>query len=216
MLLIGERYIHLCILGEMIKEYFLNYEAFNNDFTINLGKMHNMVFNSSHDESDWIVTLHNTGENTQTGARIKRVEQYIDGDIFLATYGDGVANINISNLVEFHKSHGKIGTISGVHPPSRFGELGIKDNQVYRFHEKPQVMEGMINGGYFVFNREFLDYLSHDENCILEREPLNELTRAGQLMVYAHDDFWQCVDTNRELELLNTLWDSGEVPWKVW
>ncbi|MHA1409553.1 MAG: glucose-1-phosphate cytidylyltransferase [Candidatus Odinarchaeia archaeon] len=202
--------------GEMIKEYFLNYEALNNDFTIHLGKMNNIEFHSKHRESDWIVTLADTGENAQTGSRIKRIERYVDGEIFMATYGDGVADINISKLLEFHKSHKKIGTITGVRPPSRFGELGIRDKKIVRFHEKPQVMEGWINGGYFVFNRKFFNYLWEDDDCILEEGPLEKLTRDGELMFFPHRGFWQCVDTYRELEILNKMWVSGSAPWKMW
>jgi len=202
--------------GNMIKEYFLNYEAMNNDFTIQLGNYSNIQFHSNHQERDWCVTLADTGEEAQTGARVKRIEKYIDGDLFMLTYGDGVANINIKELVEYHKSHGKIGTMTGVHPSSRFGELVIKDNKICVFNEKPQVKEGLINGGFFVFNKEFLKYLKEDDNCYLEKEPLESLAADGELMVYPHDGFWQCVDTYRELELLNNLWKSRNPPWKVW
>ena len=202
--------------GNMIKEYFLNYEAMNNDFTIPLGNYNNIRIHSSHQERDWRVTLADTGEEAQTGARVKRIEKYIDGDLFMLTYGDGVANINIKNLVEYHKSHGKTGTMTGVRPSSRFGELMINNNKVVKFHEKPQVNEGLINGGFFVFNKKFFKYLKEDDNCYLEKEPLENLVADGELMVYPHDGFWQCVDTYRELELLNNLWKSRNSPWKVW
>lgn len=202
--------------GEIIKEYFLNYESMNNDFTIKLGNHNDIEFHSSHSEKDWKITLADTGEETQTGARIKRVEKYIDTDLFMVTYGDGIANINIEEVVKYHQLHGKMATITGVHPPSRFGELGIEENRVVRFNEKPQVMEGIISGGYFVFTKEFLNYLSTEEDCILEREPLENVTKEGQLMAYRHEDFWQCVDTYRELEYLNHLWKNNEAPWKKW
>jgi len=202
--------------GEKIKEYFLNYEAMSSDFTIRLGNRNNIRFHSNHQEKDWNVTLVDTGEEAQTGARIKRIEKYIDSDLFMLTYGDGVANINVKSLLEFHKSHGIIGTITGVHPSSRFGEFVIKKNKLIKFHEKPQVSEGLINGGFFVFNKVFLKYLKEDDNCYLEKEPLENLTSEGELMVYIHDGFWQCVDTYRELELLNNLWKSSKPPWKVW
>ena len=202
--------------GNMIKEYFLNYEAMNNDFTIPLGNYNNIRIHSSHQERDWRVTLADTGEEAQTGARVKRIEKYIDGDLFMLTYGDGVANINIKNLVEYHKSHGKTGTMTGVRPSSRFGELMINNNKVVKFHEKPQVNEGLINGGFFVFNKKFFKYLKEDDNCYLEKEPLENLAAEGELMVYPHDGFWQCVDTYRELELLNNLWKSRNPAWKVW
>ena len=202
--------------GDMIKEYFLNYEAMNNDFTIPLGNYNNIQYHSNHQERDWFVTLADTGEEAQTGARVKRIENYIDGDLFMLTYGDGVANINIKELVEYHKSHGKIGTMTGVHPSSRFGEMVINNNKVVMFNEKPQVKEGLINGGFFVFNKKFLKYLKEDDNCYLEKEPLENLAADGELMVYPHEGFWQCVDTYRELELLNNLWKSRNPPWKVW
>lgn len=202
--------------GNMIKEYFLNYEAMNNDFTIPLGNYSNIQYHSNHQERDWCVTLADTGEETQTGARVKRIENYIDGDLFMLTYGDGVANINIKELVEYHKSHGKIGTMTGVHPSSRFGELVLKDNKIEVFNEKPQVTEGLINGGFFVFDKTFFKYLQEDDNCYLEKEPLENLAADGELMVYPHEGFWQCVDTYRELELLNNQWKSRNPPWKVW
>ena len=208
----------LCVgyKGDMIKDYFLHYQAINNDFTIHLGSHDNILFHNNHNEIDWRVTIVDTGGEAQTGARIKRVEKYIDGDLFMVTYGDGVANIDIGKLVKFHLQHNKIGTITGVHPPSRFGELIINDHQLIQFHEKPQVKEGLINGGFFVFHRKFLEYLSDDDNCYLEREPLERLTSEGNLMIYAHDDFWQCADTYRELQLLINLWESPNPPWKVW
>jgi glucose-1-phosphate cytidylyltransferase len=202
--------------GDMIKEYFLDYEITNNDFTIQLGNRNNIKFHNSHQEKDWSVTLADTGENAQTGARIKRIEKYIDSDLFMVTYGDGVANLNIKELLKFHKAHKKIGTMTGVHPSSRFGELVIKDNQVLQFNEKPQVKEGLINGGFFVFNKEFFNYLKENDNCYLERQPLEKLAKESELMVYPLDGFWQCVDTYRELELLNNLWKSPNPPWKVW
>lgn len=202
--------------GDMIKEYFLNYEVMNSDFTIQLGNRNNIQFHSNHQEEDWNVTLADTGERAETGARIKRIEKYIDGDLFMVTYGDGVANLNIKELLNFHKAHKKIGTMTGVHPSSRFGELVIKGNRVMQFNEKPQVKEGLINGGFFVFNKEFFNYLKEDDNCYLERQPLEKLAKEGELTVYPLDGFWQCVDTYRELEVLNNLWKSPNPPWKVW
>ena len=208
----------LCVgyKGNMIKDYFLNYETINNDFTVQLGDCNRIQFHNSHDETDWCVTIVDTGNEAQTGARIKKVEKYIDSDLFMVTYGDGVANIDIGRLVKFHKEHNKTGTITGVHPPSRFGELMIRNNQLVQFQEKPQVKEGLINGGFFVFHRKFLDYLQEDNSCYLEREPIEKLTSEENLMIYRHDDFWQCVDTYRELQLLINLWNSPNPPWKVW
>lgn len=201
--------------GRMIKEYFLNYEMMASDLTLKLGSNDVKIHNQSQ-EKDWMITFAETGEEAQTGARVKRIEKYIEGDLFMLTYGDAVANINIKNLLEFHKSHGKIGTITGVHPSSRFGELVIKENQVVQFTEKPQIKEGFINGGFFVFNKKFFNYLKGDDNCYLEREPLEKLASDEKLMVYAHKSFWQCMDTYRELEILNNLWRSPKPPWKVW
>jgi glucose-1-phosphate cytidylyltransferase len=202
--------------GNMIKEYFLNYEAMNNDFTIALGNKDSIQFHNNHLEKDWAVTLADTGESAQTGTRVKKVEKYITGDTFMLTYGDGVGDINIRDLIDYHKSHGRIGTMTGVHPSSRFGEVAIKDNSVIQFNEKPQTKEGCINGGYFVFKKEFFKYLNENDNCILEKEPLENLALDGELMVYPHDGFWQCVDTYRELETLNNLWRMPNPPWKVW
>ncbi len=199
--------------GNMIKQYFLNYEAMNSDFTVQLGNRATIQYHKDHDEMDWRVTLVNTGEEAQTGARVKKIESYIDSDTFMLTYGDGLANVNIECLIKYHKSHGKIGTMTGVHPSSRFGELVVKDSRIEKFAEKPQTTSGIINGGFFVFNRSFFDYLKGDENCILEREPLETLASDGELMIYPHEGFWQCVDTYRELEQLNNLWKSANPPW---
>lgn len=200
--------------GEMIKEYFLNYELLNSDFTIELGSK-NIEIHGSHDESGLKVSLVNTGETTLTGSRVKKIEKFIDSETFMLTYGDGVADINISELLKFHKSHGKIGTITGVHPVSRFGELVVRDSEVVSFSEKPQSSDGLINGGYFVFNRQFLDYVRQDEDCVLEKEPLEDLVRDGELRVYKHNGFWQCMDTYRDFILLNSLWKTNP-QWKVW
>lgn len=202
--------------GEMIKDYFLNYEAMNSNFTVSLGLPKQVRYHTSHLEKDWRVTLVDTGQKAQTGTRIKRVEKYIKGDLFMLTYGDGVGDINIKELLKFHKSHDKIGTITGVHASSRFGELKMENGQVTRFHEKPQVSDALINGGFFVFKREIFDYLWEEDDCALEAKPLEKLTKDGQLMAYTHRGFWQCIDTYRELEFLNNLWRNKNPPWKVW
>jgi len=202
--------------GEMIKEYFLYYEAMNNDFTINLGDRKKIQLHNNHDEYDWNVTLVNTGEETMTGARVKRIERYIEGDTFMLTYGDGVADINIGSLVKYHELHDKISTMTGVYLSSRFGEIITENNLVTLFNEKPKNMNGLLNGGYFVYNTEFFDYLSSEADCVLEKDPLESLVKDRQLMVYPHTGFWQCMDTYREFELLNALWESNQAPWKVW
>jgi len=202
--------------GNMIKEYFLNYEAMNNDFTINLGRHNQIIVHNNHTENDWFVTLVNTGDDTQTGARIKKVEKYIDSDTFMLTYGDGLANININQLINFHNSHGKCATMTGVSPSSRYGELVLDGSCVTKFNEKPASMEGIVNGGFFVLNHKIFDYLSSDDNCIFEYGPLEKLAADGELMVYKHDGYWQCMDTYREVEQLNTLYKNNKAPWWVW
>jgi glucose-1-phosphate cytidylyltransferase len=203
--------------GKMIKEYFLNYEIMNSDFTIELGMNHkNIEIHNTHDKDQWRVTLAETGHDTMTGARIKRIESYIDTDNFMVTYGDGIGNISVNRLLEFHLSHKKIATITGVRPPSRFGELVIRQNRVTEFSEKPQVREGYINGGFFVLSRRVFQYLSDDENCIFEREPLEKLAKNDELMVFPHEDYWHCMDTLRDMDILEKEWQSGNPPWKIW
>jgi glucose-1-phosphate cytidylyltransferase len=203
--------------GEVIKNYFLNYLALNSDFTVNLGKQDIHI----HDEcleADWEVTLVDTGLEAMTGARIKRIEKYIDTDNFMVTYGDGVTDVNIDKLVRFHQSHGKIGTVTGVHLKSRFGELIVDKGKVIEFAEKPLITsgEGLINGGFFVFKKDFFKYVQGEDDCVLEKKPLEQLASDGELMVYHHKGFWQSLDTFREKELLDELWHSGKAKWKVW
>src|SRR5580704_5385880 len=183
----GFREFVLCLgyRGNMIKEYFLNYEAMNNDFTISLGQESRLSFNGAHQEQDFRVTLADTGQETMTGGRIKRIENYIDGDTFLVTYGDGLANVNITELLAFHKSHGKAATVTTVHPQSRFGVLDTaSDGKVLAFNEKPRA-DGWVNAGFQVFNRTVFDYIAGD-SCILEREPMERLAAEGQLRAYRH------------------------------
>jgi len=202
--------------GDQIKEYFYNYEILNNDCTIELGKQHRMDIHGEHAETGWRITLVDTGKASMTGARVKRISRYIDEDRFMLTYGDGVADIDVRKLLDFHASHGRIGTVTGVHPSSRFGELLLDGKRVRAFSEKPQVTDTHINGGFFVFERSFLDYLDSDESCVLEVEPLERLAREGEFMTYKHDGFWHCMDTYRDFKILNDLWSSGKAPWCVW
>ena len=202
--------------GEMIKEYFYNYEIHNNDFTLELGKNKHIAIYDGHNENGWKITLAETGKDALTGARVKQIEKYVDSDTFMLTYGDGVADINIKALINYHKSHGKIGTVTGVRPQGRFGELTLKENKVEKFSEKPQAGNDFISGGFFVFERKFFQYLDSNEKCILEKEPLEKLSSQGELMVYRHEGFWQCMDTYRDYQLLNDLWKSMKVPWNVW
>ena len=212
---IDEFIICLGVKADVIKHYFYNYEAINSDFTIDLSSG-NIEYKVKHKETDWKVTLVDTGLNTLKGGRIKRVEKYLESDINMLTYGDGVADININELVEFHKSHGKTITISGVHQPARFGELYQKDGVVGVFKEKPKTSQGMINGGFMVFKKEMLDYLTDDENCDFEIGPLEEIAKIGQAMVFKHEGRWECVDHGRDVAHLNKLWNNNQAFWKVW
>ncbi|MGD0497938.1 MAG: glucose-1-phosphate cytidylyltransferase [Bryobacteraceae bacterium] len=201
--------------GNMIKEYFLNYEAMNNDFTIRLGGESHIDFNGAHEELNFRVTLADTGQETMTGGRIKRIERYVDGDTFLVTYGDGLADVNIPELVAFHKSHGKIATVTAVRPSSRFGVLETtSDGAVLEFSEKPQ-LDGWASAGFLVFERKLFEYIGTDD-CTLEREPMRRLAAEGQLMAYRHQGFFFAMDTYREYLYLNELWQSGKAPWRVW
>jgi glucose-1-phosphate cytidylyltransferase len=202
--------------GWLIKEYFLNYAMMHSDFTVEMGKRSELQFHNDQAEAGWKVTLAETGLNAMTGARVKRIEKYIDDETFMLTYGDGVADINLHNLLAFHSQHSKIGTVTGVHPPSRFGELFSEGEQVIAFEEKPQTYEGLISGGFFVFNREVFEYLEDNDDCVFEKKPLEQLATDKELMVYIHKGFWQCMDTYRDFQYLNRLWEQEAVPWKVW
>ncbi|HZL99550.1 MAG TPA: glucose-1-phosphate cytidylyltransferase [Planctomycetota bacterium] len=218
----GFRDFVLCLgyKGEMIKEYFFNYEMLNNNFTIELGGPRGAPRIEYHDrlpETGWRVTLADTGQTAMTGARLYRVARFLDGDRFMLTYGDGVSDLDLSRVLAYHRSHGRIGTVTGVHPPSRFGELIVDGSERVRaFSEKPQVTESYINGGFFVFERAFLDYLEDGDDCVLERTPLERLARDGELMTYIHDGFWACMDTYRDFKALNEIWSAGRAPWRVW
>lgn len=204
--------------GDMIREYFFNYDWNHSDVILELGNKRITKLNNGHDEENWRVWLIDTGQETMTGGRLKRLAPYlnqVDGDLFLGTYGDGVSNVNIHELLAFHRSHGKLATITAVRPTSRFGELSIEENLVKSFQEKPQTSKGWINGGFFVLHHKVLDLIDGD-TTIFEAEPLKTLSTLGELAVYRHDGFWQCMDTYRELELLNKMYDSGKALWKVW
>jgi len=213
----GFRDFVLCLgyRGNMIKEYFLNYEAMNNDFTICLGRESRIEYNDNHQEQDFRITLADTGLETMTGGRLKRAQKYIPDDTFMVTYGDGVSDVDIRKLVEFHKSHGKLATVTTFRPISRFGILDINsENQVQNFIEKPK-SDAWASAGYFVFQRRVFDYLDADQ-CILEHEPLERLAAERQLVAYNHDGTFFAMDTYREFQILNDLWKSGQAPWKVW
>jgi glucose-1-phosphate cytidylyltransferase len=205
--------------GDVIREFFLNFAAHTTDVTIDLSSTDagRLTFHGTPSEP-WKVTLVDTGEDAMTGARIRRARRFLDGsDCFSATYGDGVGNVDITALMKFHRSHGKLATLTGVLPPGRFGELSVEAGAVRKFNEKPQVGGGYINGGFFVFQREVIDrYLDDREDLMLEREPLERLAAAGELMMFCHEGFWQPMDTPREYQILSDLWASGMAPWKIW
>ena len=203
-------YIALGYKAEIVKKYFLNYKELNSDFLIDLnsGEIDFFSINSV----DWKVSLIETGLKTMTGGRLKRISKYIDNEPFLLTYGDGLSNINIQELVRFHKSHGKMVTVTAVRPAARFGELKLDGDIVSNFSEKPQMGDGWINGGYFVIQPEFLNYIENDDT-ILERIPLEQVAQLGQLAAYRHDGFWQCMDTKRDHDMLEEIWKNGDAPW---
>jgi len=205
-------YLALGYKAELIKEYFLHYRTLNADFTVDLAS--GMVTSHQTDDADWRVTLVHTGQESMTGGRVKRLQSFIGNEPFMLTYGDGVADIDVDALLKFHHSHGRMVTVTAVHPGARFGELMIESDQVRRFQEKPQMGHGWINGGYFVIQPEFFELIAGDSTT-LEREPLEQVARMGQLMAYRHDGFWQCMDTKRDRDSLEELWESGTAVWKV-
>ena len=200
--------------AEVIKSYFLHYSTLNSDFTVQL-KANDVVVHSVYHEEDWQVTLAYTGLKTMTGARVARAaEKYLYGEeLFAVTYGDGLTDADLSAELAFHMAQGRMGTVLGVSPPSRFGRIVLSGNRVARFEEKPEIAGEWINGGYFFFRREFLSYLSKDESCVLERAPLVRLAEDGGLAMYKHHGFWACMDTQRDMDQLNGLWNSGNAPW---
>lgn len=198
--------------GEVIKDYFTNYHARQSDLTVHLRKGN--VEYSNPTSEDWHVSLIDTGAQTMTGGRLLRLKELISATntTFMLTYGDGVSNVDLGKLLAFHRAHGKLATVTAVRPSARFGGLDINDGRVLNFKEKPQSGEGWINGGYFVFEQGVFDYLD-DDATVLERKPLENLVRDGQLMAYQHDDYWQCMDTIRDRDALQETWDSGAAPW---
>ena len=197
--------------GDAIKDYFLNYHARKSDLTVGLAS--NSVSYRNPMVEDWTVTMADTGADTMTGGRLLRLKELLQPTgTFLLTYGDGVSDVNISRLVDFHKSHGRLATVTAVRPPVRFGELAIEEDRVVSFEEKPQAREGWINGGFFVFEPEIFDMIAGDAT-MLERQPLEQLARKGELRAYCHDGFWQCMDTLRDKHALEELWNSGAAPW---
>jgi glucose-1-phosphate cytidylyltransferase len=202
----------------MIKEYFRNYLWNTCDTTLALGQGRAPQFHDRHDEEDWTVTLADTGEDSMTGYRVKQIQRYIpNGGSFLLTYGDGLATIDVNAVIDAHKSSGKICTISAVHPAGRFGALRVEaDGRIHTFTEKPQFEDAFVNGGYMVCDYRLFNYLPDDSQVMLERKPMEDLVRDGELHAYKHEGFWQPMDTYQEMQYLNTLWSEDKAPWKVW
>jgi glucose-1-phosphate cytidylyltransferase len=198
--------------GEYIKKYFADTLALASDVTIDFGANAVELLDTPRD--DWKVTLIDTGQTTQTGGRLARVRRFVGDETFLMTYGDGVSNVNLDELVDFHRSEGRLATVTAVHPPARFGKLTIDGGCVSRFDEKPQMSEGWINGGFFVLEPGVFEYIPGDVDWA--KEPLERLADEGQLSGFEHEGFWQCMDTMRDKQLLNAMWDAGHAPWKVW
>jgi glucose-1-phosphate cytidylyltransferase len=216
----GYKSFILCLgyKGNTIKEFFLNYRPFTEDIAVSLGTADlssHIEFLEKTPRDDWNVVLAETGEESYTGDRVKTASKYVKGEIFMMTYGDGVGNVDIEALMKFHKAHGKMVTVTGVHPPGRFGELATSGDAVTEFNEKPQIMEGMINGGFFVINKEFVTrYMDYPSPLALEEKPMRQCAEDGEMRVFAHEGFWQPMDTMREYNLLNDLWASGDAPWQ--
>jgi glucose-1-phosphate cytidylyltransferase len=206
-------FIALGYKGEIIKRFFYDYQSLNGNLSINFAD--GKVEVRDRDCEDWKVHLIDTGQDSMTGGRVRRLKEYLNGETFMVTYGDGVCNVDIAELVRFHRSHGKLATVTAVHPPSRYGELLIKEDSIAGFSEKPQTHEGWINGGFLVFEPQILDYLSGD-GSVLELEVLERLGREDQLVAYKHQGFWQCMDTLRDKRQLEAAWAEGKPPWKVW
>ena len=200
--------------GEYIKKYFTDYCTLHGSLTVNM-KNGDVRRHGSHYDPSWTVDLIDTGLGTLTGGRIKRLAPYLGNQTFMLTEGDGVSNVNLDKLLKFHKSHGKLATLTAVRPAARFGHLDLDGNRVAKFSEKPQTSEGWINGAFFVLEPGVFDYIEGDQTT-WEREPMEQLAKDGQLMAYKHTGFWQCMDTLRDKRVLNELWDSGKAPWKIW
>jgi glucose-1-phosphate cytidylyltransferase len=211
----NEFVIALGYKGDVIKSYFLDYHRLQRDVSVHLATGAVDVHAGDGEREDWLVHLADTGVATDTGGRLRRLAPRIGKETFMMTYGDGVADIEIDRLVAFHRQHGRLATVTAVRPPSRFGGLTAKNDAVESFSEKPQIKAGWINGGFFVLEPRVLDYIAGDDTKF-EREPLETLAREGELMMYRHEGFWQCMDTVRDLRQLHRMWDSGQAPWRIW
>jgi len=216
----GHHEFILCLghLGKVIKDYFLNYEVNTSDFTIKLGDKESIKFHNKTDENNWNITFAETGKKAMTGSRVRKIKKYIgDDQTFLLTYGDGLSDVNIDQLISFHNKHGRILTLTGVRPAGRFGEIKCSDEGVIsEFNEKPQTAEGRINGGFFVCDQRLFDYLDDNDDLVFEKEPMMKLVNNKQLMQFNHNGFWQPMDTYREYILLNSLYENKNAPWIKW
>jgi len=215
----GHNEFILCLghQGQAIKDFFLNYESHTRDFTVTMGADKSIDYHTRHDSLDWKVTLVDTGSDAMTGSRIRKIRSYVNGERFMLTYGDGLSNIDIEKLLAFHTSHGKKITVTGVRPPGRFGELQSDGNgTVTEFNEKPQATGGRISGGFFVCEPSVFELLDTRDDLVFEEEPIRSLVKSQQLAVYEHDDFWQCMDTYRDWQLLNGLVANNKAPWQIW
>jgi glucose-1-phosphate cytidylyltransferase len=208
-----EFFVALGYKGEQVKRYFLDYHNLNGSMTVNLAN--GEIEARSRECEDWIIHLMDTGTDTYTGGRVKRLEPWLKDSTFMVTYGDGVGDIDLHALVTFHRAHGRIATVTAVRPPARFGGLVFDGDVVVNFTEKPQIGEGWINGGFLIFEPSVFDYLESDRSS-LEADAMEHLARDNQLVAYRHESFWQCMDTMRDMRLLQSLWESGKAPWKVW
>ncbi|MCX6666297.1 MAG: glucose-1-phosphate cytidylyltransferase [Euryarchaeota archaeon] len=202
--------------GDYIKKYFYDYRITSNDFTLEMHPDRSPKIHNIPEENEWEITFVDTGLETLKGARIKRVEKHIKSDNFHLTYGDGVSDVNIKRLFDYHTAHNNIGTLTAVRPPSRFGEINLSGDKILSFEEKPQLGTSYINGGFFVFKREFFDYVQPNIDCDFEFGPLQKLAHDGRLYAFKHEGFWQCMDNIRERDYLNKLWDENKAKWKVW
>jgi glucose-1-phosphate cytidylyltransferase len=214
----GHRDFILCLgyKGWEIKRFFLDYFVANSDVSVDLRSPGQFTVHNSGCVEDWRVTLAETGLDTMTGGRVKRIEEYIEGNEFLLTYGDGLADVDLPKLIEFHRSHGRLATVTAVQPPSRFGELDVEGDRIVSFMEKPAMVSGYISGGFFVLNRGVFSYMNDDPQLIFEQGVLPELARREQLMAYRHSGFWHAMDSSRDHQVLNEMWNTGRAPWALW
>ncbi|WP_243795004.1 glucose-1-phosphate cytidylyltransferase [Saccharopolyspora gloriosae] len=215
----GFRRFVLCLgyKGWEVKQFFMDYRTHMSDFTISLSDGHRVEFHNDRADENWEITFAETGLETATGARLRRIRPYVDTSDFMMSYGDGLGNINLKELEKAHRDAGRVGTVTGIHPTSKFGEMEVSGAEVVEFNEKPTQVSGFVSGGFFMFKRDFLeDYLDDDPMLWLESEPLQRLARDNQMTLHPHHDFWHAMDTYKDYQYLNSLWAAGDAPWKIW